>query len=214
VPTIGDGVTKVVLVPTTWDPGNETVYQTGYSGRPWADTRVSGKFNGTYDSSDSFWELLKPYKYISYTVNKSNAVTSSNVTASQIKKENEWVDLTVPWPTGGATGYFVYFIETDKRVRGYCNPAKGLEADGDVTKNFQFFIRPDYLYANRRIPMGITSSNGHLQVNPSSTAYREVIPVSYTDWENVASIMTARGVGSRPKLNYTGLNVSGISYKE
>jgi hypothetical protein len=209
VPHVGDGIYKIAVVPAT-NTFSESVYQTGYTGLKWAD-KSAGSYNGTHKNSFPKLSLAVGATY--YTVSKFGQA-AVNGTLSQVKKDNDWVDLTLPWPSGGITGYMVFFIEADGRVRGYCNPADGLEASGAVDKNFLFYIRPDYLYANRLLPMGTTSSNGHLEVNPSTTSYREVIPVSYTDWENVASIMTSRGAGQRPKLNYTGLDVSKIDYKE
>jgi hypothetical protein len=201
VPKIGDGVIQVVLVPVTGDTYSQTVYETGYTGVKWAT--YTGSYHGTH--LDEFKKLYPPSSGATYyTVSKFD----SQGTGAEIKRENEWADIDVPWPTGNVTGYHVFFIEADKRVRSYCTLKSAktddvLDATGDPDRNFLFFIRPDYLYANRLLPMGITKSDGYKEVDPAATAsVRQVIPISYTDWENVPSIMTSNGVGNRPKTNY------------
>jgi hypothetical protein len=201
VPTIGDGVVQVVLVPVTNDRYSEAVYKTGYTGVAWATSNDT--YHGTH--LNEFKKMYPPGANLYFTVSKFD----SQGTSAEIRRENEWADIVVPWPTGNVTGYHLFFVETDLRVRGYCTLRSSktsdvLDASGDPERNFLFFIRPDYLHANRLLPMGVTREDGYKQANSFGSPYsfRWVIPISYTDWENVPSIMTSAGIGYRPLTNH------------
>jgi hypothetical protein len=132
---------------------------------------------------DSFMEMIK----------QSPGVKTISV--ANFAAEKDWVDIAIDWPTGNVTGYHLFFIEGDGRVRGYANPGT---LDPAKDKNFLFFLRPDYLYDHYLLAMGTSKTNGYKQVDPSLTAFRRVIPIGYDSWNNTASVMKAKAVDAQP----------------
>jgi hypothetical protein len=130
----------------------------------------------------------------------SSTVTYYTVTEKDSGKaggEGDWMDVTIPRRD---KGYYIFFVEADNHVRSYCNaPTKPSPAYRYApSTEYLFYIDPDYLYTNRRLPM-----SGYMEVNPATgQSYSEVIPISYDDLNNLPSIMTSNGVGKRPKTNY------------
>jgi hypothetical protein len=123
-----------------------------------------------------------------------NASPNQYLTITKIDKTNEWADISIPWPSGGVTGYHLFFIEGDSRVRGYVNPG---QLDPDQDENFLFFLRPDYLYDNYRLWM-----KADKQVANTTSGALEVIPIGYDSNKNTASVMKSQGVGSQPRHDF------------
>ncbi|MDR0670047.1 MAG: hypothetical protein LBF95_08190 [Treponema sp.] len=176
-----DSVVQLVLVPVTSDTYPQAIHRTGH-------TRVQWAHQFMYKSQDpsrknSFMEWVKRFSGVKI------------ISIANFAKEKEWVDVAIDWPTGNITGYHVFFIEGDNRVRGYANPGT---LDPHKDKNFMFFLRPDYLYDNYLVPMGTTKADGYKEVNPAATPFRRVIPIGYDSWNNTASIMKSRGVSAQP----------------
>jgi hypothetical protein len=166
-----DYVSQIALVPVTNDNYDTTIRRTGHTKVQWAFG--SGTLGVT--KFKEFKEAYPQARYISIT---------------KLDKENDWTNVTIPWPTGNVTGYHVFFIEGDSRVRGYVNPGK---LDPKQSENFLFFLRPDYLYDNYRLWM-----NGYKQAAADSSGSLYVIPIGYDSYYNTASIMKTAGVGTRP----------------
>jgi hypothetical protein len=168
-----DKVVKIAVIPAR-ATFNDAIYATGHTGYAWAGT--SGN-DPTYSSNFVNWWGAE-YTPTYYTLSKN------------IYAENEWVDVTIPWPNGDVLGWYVYFFEGDNRVRGYVKPAA---LDPPRKHNFNFLVRPDYLYAN----------NYYLWMNEYKQAQEGtgslVIPIGYHSYDNTASIMKAVSVGSRPR---------------
>jgi hypothetical protein len=171
-----DSVSRIVLVAKRSNTYSEAIYRTGHTKEGWVPG--AGKLG---------LSTLTEFKKV-YPESGNPDVQYINVT--KIYKENDWVDVTIPWPTGNVTGYYVFFIEGDNRVRGYVNPPT---FDPDRDKNFLFFLRPDYLYDNLRMWM-----NGYKQAAPNSAGSLYVIPIGYDSYYNTASIMKPNKVGERP----------------
>ncbi|MDR2740675.1 MAG: hypothetical protein LBB98_00750 [Treponema sp.] len=178
-----DSINKIVLVPVISDSYDFLVYRTGYTGVKW----VTGSEDLTEEKK--FKERYPHAQY--YQLRKFDSVSPNPLTDI-----NDWADVTVDWPDGSVTGYYLFFIEGDGRVRGYANPGK-LAPNKD--ENFLFFIRPDYVYKQFLLPMGTYNSNGHTQVDPKTMSYHEVIPIGYSTYYNVSSIMKSMGVWKIPK---------------
>jgi hypothetical protein len=197
---VWDWVKQIVLVPVANDTYSETVHRMGYTGDKWATG--AGSQAGTAESEFAIlYPNNPPNKY--YT---TRFYTKDGEVTTTTWAENDWVDLVVDWPQGNITGYYMFFIEGDGRVRGYTNPG-GLDPKPHGDHNFLFFIRPDYLYENNRLPMGTAGSkNAHLEVDPAATPFLEVIPVSFDDYNNLPSLMLSDGVGKRPKTNYGSIS--------
>jgi hypothetical protein len=116
---------------------------------------------------------------------------------------NDYTDLELPWPTDGNTGYNLFLLEGDNRVRGYVNPGA---LDPPQKNNFLFYIDAQYVYDHYRLAMTMRSDykDGHLQADPNKTSeYKMVIPIGYDSYYNIASIMKAAGVGQRPTSDTT-----------
>jgi hypothetical protein len=170
-----DYVSQIVLVPRA-ETYSSVVYSTGHTGVKWADSFSYGGKDPSW--KNSFQEFLKQFP------------GSQTLTIAKLDKEGDYTDVTIPWPSGAYNGYNLFFVEGDSRVRGYVNPGK---LDPPKDKNFLFFLRPDYLYANSRIWM-----KGDKEAAPNSAGAVEVIPVGYNSNLNTTSIMKPAGVGKRP----------------
>jgi hypothetical protein len=176
-----DSVTQIVLIPVSGDTYPLAIHRTGHTRVQWANQFV---YKGQDPShKNSFMEWLKQFSGV------------KTISITNFAREKDWVDVAIDWPTGNITGYHIFFIEGDNRVRGYANPGT---LDPAKDKNFMFFLQPDYLYDNYLLPMGTTKTNGYKQVNPSTTAFRQVIPIGYDSWNNTTSIMKSRGVDTQP----------------
>jgi hypothetical protein len=176
-----DSVVQIALVPVSGNPHNLATSRTGHTKIPWAHQFLH---NGVDPSHrDSFMRWLTRYKGVKI------------ISIANFAKVKDWVDVTIDWPTGSATGYYLFFIEGDNRVRGYANPGT---LDPAKDKNFLFYLRPDYLYDNYRLSMGTTKANGNKQVNSLTTPHHRVIPIGYDSWNNTASIMKPMGVDNQP----------------
>jgi hypothetical protein len=176
-----DSVTQLVLIPVMRDNYTRAMHGTGHTKIQWAHQFVH---KGTDPSfKDSFMELLKQYP------------DAKTISIANFAKEKDWVDVAIDWPDGNVTGYHVFFIEGDNRVRGYVNPGT---LDPAKDKNFLFFLRPDHVYDNYLLPMGTTKTDGYKEVNPSTTAFRRVIPVGYDSWNNTTSIMKSKAENAQP----------------
>jgi hypothetical protein len=168
-----DYVSQIALVPTS-DAYSTAIQRTGHTKVRWATDTSSHKGAETKKVS----EFDKKYPdAVKYTITK-------------IDKENDWADITIPWPAGNVTGYYLFFLEGDGRVRGYVNPGK---LDPDWEFNFLFYLRPDYLYDSLRMWMST-----YKQASPNSSGSLYVIPIGYDSHDNTASIMKPKGVGQRP----------------
>jgi hypothetical protein len=170
-----DYVSQIVLVPVTNDNYGTLIRQTGHTTVRWAFG--SGKGGVTKKS-----EFMKEYP---------NAPPNRYLTITKIDKTNDWADISIPWPSGSVTGYHLFFIEGDSRVRGYVNPG---QLDPYQDENFLFFLRPDYLYDNYRLWM-----KADKQATSTTSGALEVIPIGYDSYKNTASIMKSQGVGSQPR---------------
>jgi hypothetical protein len=166
-----DYVSQIALVPVTNDTYGAAIHRTGHTKVQWAFG--SGKLGVT-----KFKDFKAAYPQAQY------------ITIAKLDKENDWTNVDIPWPTGNVTGYHVFFIEGDNRVRGYVNPGR---LDPDQDENFLFFLRPDYLYDNLRMWM-----NEYKQAASNSSGSFYVVPIGYDSYYNTASIMKPAGVGSRP----------------
>jgi hypothetical protein len=170
-----DYVSQIALVPRveTYSSG---IYSTGHTAVKWADSFTYGGKDPSW--KNSFQEFLKQFP------------DSQILTITKVDKEGDYTDITITWPSGAYNGYNLFFIEGDSRVRGYVNPGK---LDPPKDKNFLFFLRPDYLYANSRIWM-----KGDKEAAPNSAGAVEVIPIGYNSYYNTTSVMKPAGVGKRP----------------
>jgi hypothetical protein len=186
-----DSITRIIVVPIRDDRYNSTIYQTGHTGVQWA----AGTPDLTYYSHLKDFMQQYPQAKV-YTLNKSaSAGEGTGSTSNKLNADYDWSDVTINWPSGFVTGYYIFFVEGDDRIRGYTNPGHLSPAKAE---NFLFFLRPDYAY-KYLLPMGTTKDSGSMQVNPYTTTFRKVIPIGYQTWDNVSSIMKSVGVGNRPK---------------
>ncbi|MDR0731620.1 MAG: hypothetical protein LBF63_08125 [Treponema sp.] len=176
-----DSVVQIVLIPVTGDAYPPAIHRTGHTRVQWAHQFVYKARDPSH--KNSFMEWLKQFTGV------------KTITITNFAKEKDWVDVAIDWPAGNITGYHIFFIEGDNRVRGYANPGT---LDPAKDKNFLFFLRPDYLYDNYLLPMGTTKTDGYKQVNPSTTAFRQVIPIGYDSWNNTTSIMKPGAVDTQP----------------
>jgi hypothetical protein len=171
-----DYVSQIALVPVTSDPYSTAIHGTGHTNERWAFGTGSKKGVTKIDEFKT----------------SPNGIAATYYTlAKKLDSENDWVDITLPWPTGNVTGYRLFFIEGDSRVRGYVNPG---QLDPDQDENFLFFLRPDVLYNNYRLWMAKEK-----EVTEGSTDARKVIPIGYHSHDNTASIMKSQGVTKRPR---------------
>jgi hypothetical protein len=168
-----DYVNQIALQPVTSDAYSPAIRSTGHTKVQWAFG--SGKTGVTKKKEFVKSYLSPPNQYITIT---------------KIDKTNDWTDVTIPWPTGNVTGYNLFFIEGDTRVRGYVNPGR---LDPDQKENFLFFLRPDVLYNNYRLWM-----KADKQATDNTGGAIQVVPIGYNSYYNTASIMKAAGVGNQP----------------
>jgi hypothetical protein len=169
-----DHVSQIALIPVPAADSkhnyNDAIYRTGHTKIQWA-----------MDGND-----------ITHLANfkKTAPANTQYISICKLSKENDWTNVTIPWPANGVIGYYLFFIEGDGRVRGYVNPGK---LDPQRKENFLFLLRPEYLYDNQRMWMF-----GVNQVAPNSLGSLYVIPIGYHSYDNTASVMKAAGVGKRP----------------
>jgi hypothetical protein len=176
-----DSVTQLVLVPVTRDTYSQAIHRTGHTRVQWAHQFVYKAQDPSH--KNSFMQMLKQYSGV------------QTISITNFARDKDWVDVAIDWPAGNITGYHVFFIEGDNRVRGYVNPGT---LDPAKDKNFLFFLRPDLLYSDYALPMGTTKTDGYKVVNPLTTAFRFVIPIGYDSWNNTASVMKSKGIGAQP----------------
>jgi hypothetical protein len=173
-----DSVSQIALVPANRSSDSIsghsspfTVWQTGYTAEKWAE----GYDNPTWITKNRF----------------ANRWVNTGITYTTVdlpKGEWKYRDVAVPYPPAGKTGYYLFFIEGDSRVRGYCNPGK---LDPPIEDNFLF-----YLHADALSPIWLDSNN--YQRAQGTTGATPVIPISYHTTNNVSSIMKSAGVGNKP----------------
>jgi hypothetical protein len=163
-----DYVNRIVLVPRTSNYTN-TVYRTGHTKAQWA-------LNGTDPTFKAGFQKLYPNARY-YTIKK-------------LDKTGDWADISIPWPANSATGYDIFFIEGDSRIRGYANPGV---LSPPRKNNFLFFLYPEYLY-----PGYLMRMNGTKQADDASKVWPSVLPIGYDSYNNTASIMKSKGVGVQP----------------
>jgi hypothetical protein len=166
-----DYVSQIALVPVTGDTYGAAIHRTGH-------TKVRWAFGSGTGGVTKFAEFKKAYPQAQY------------IAITKLDKENDWTNVIIDWPAGNVTGYNVFFIEGDTRVRGYVNPG---QLNPDQDENFLFFLRPDYLYDNFRMWM-----NGYKRAEPNSSGSLYVIPIGYDSYYNTSSIMKEDQVGKRP----------------
>jgi hypothetical protein len=188
-----DSINQVVLVPVYNDTYSETVHVTGYTGVRW---NYSGKY---INSVAKFKEL--------YPDNGTNLYyTLSNNSAGDAGVEDDWADIVVPWPTGGVTGYYIFFVESDGHVRSYCKAATKPSSTWRYPpeSDFLFFIHPDDLFGKKLfVQMYAAKADGYKQAPVGIGVLTcEVIPIGYDDIDNVATIMLSNGVGNRLDPHY------------
>jgi hypothetical protein len=174
-----DYVSQIALVPVNVNYSN-AIYSTGRTKVRWAFG--SGKKGIT--TLSEFKKAAASFPGITYTG------------IAKLDKTNDWTDVTIEWPTdtkwpAGTTGFNIFFIEGDSRVRGYVNPG---QLDPDQDKNFLFYLRPAYLYDNYRLWM-----KADKQANANASDAFQRIPIGYDSNKNTASVMKAQGVGKQPR---------------
>ncbi|MDR2376611.1 MAG: hypothetical protein LBD96_09265 [Treponema sp.] len=186
-----DKIKQVVLVPVDNHTYSAAVLSTGYTGVRW-------NYTTKYISTVAEFKEM-------YPDNGSNRYyTLSTESAGDLGDEDDWADISVPWPAGNG-GYYIFFVEADGHVRSYCkastkpSPAWRYPAETD----FLFFIHPDTLYEYNRLPMYMSKADGYKRAPTDiGVSYQEVIPIGYDDIDNVPTIMLDNGVGNRLNPNY------------
>jgi hypothetical protein len=179
-----DSIKQVVLVLKNNSAYSGMPYSTGYTGAQWtpAGTDLTHK--------TAFEKVYPPSSTVRY-------FTVAAMEGGNLSSDWAHVDISVPWPAGG-TGYEVFFIEGDGRVRGYVTPGK---VDPPQNTNYVFFVNPEYLYTNGNF----MRMNGDKEAGPASS-YPEVLPLCDNTYKNQASVMKSQGAGNRPRHDTTGLN--------
>jgi hypothetical protein len=178
-----DTITRVILVPRTEYYG-EAVKSTGYTGRKWAD----GTKDVTYKSDFETYYLSALSSYQEYILSPGLA-------------DGEYKDISVPWPSNGATGYDVFFVEGDNRVRSYTNPWTYNPTLADrYNRNLLFHLDFSYVYDHFLLPM-----KGKLEATKGDVDALEVIPLYYSSYRNLSAIMKSTSVGSAPVADKTGI---------
>jgi hypothetical protein len=180
--TYTDKITRFVLIPRN-ESYSEAVKRTGHTSVQWAPKNES--YDYTYKS-----------KFEKYFLPQYPGFRDYDFSANPLE-DNQYVDIVVPWPTGGNTGYFLFFYEKDSRVRGYVNPWEWNPTGNARNKNLGFFLDFDYLFNNQLLPM-----KGNKQVVKGENGAVEVIPLYYNSYQNVGTTMKAQGVGTTPVPNY------------
>jgi hypothetical protein len=222
----GAEISRVILVPVYSDVFGEEVYQTGRTGIAWAEWTnpstgkaedLAGKDHGDDNKFYAYFTQKFKVKYphaIVYTFNKNGdgyfgvkekADATKFATPSRFGV-GYWGDMEMPWPPGIA-GFYIFAVENDGYVRSYCNPYGNLAPP--VGWNYLFYLKLQYVYDHYLLPMGLETTkngNGTKVVNRDTTAYKDVLPVSFESWHNVISILKSDGVGNPPKADYTGLS--------
>jgi hypothetical protein len=188
-----DKISTVILVPAT--ETDEGVRATGYTGRRWNYNSTPNYV--TFTEFKKLYPNTPPQKYYTTTFHS----------AGDTYDDDDWVDITVPLPPAGSTGYYIFFLESeDQHVRSYNDAKTQPPAEWRYypDTDFLFYIDPAYLYTNRRLPMYTATKEGYkLAPTNAGISYSEVIPISYDDCNNLPSIMSAAGVGNRLATDYT-----------
>ncbi|MDR2070820.1 MAG: hypothetical protein LBP81_05335 [Treponema sp.] len=190
-----DTITQIAVVPVMNDGYHEGVYRTGHTGKKW--TSLNGETPDETRRLKDFQAMYPQAQY--YPMQKSYGGTSS-----VLANDYNWADVTINWPAKSVTGYYIFFIEGDGRIRGYANPG---QLDPKKEENYLFFVRPDYVYKHFLLPMGTTIDNGSTEVNPKTTAYKEVIPIGYQSYYNLSSILKSTGVWGIPRFDQGNLTI-------
>ena len=107
-----------------------------------------------------------------------------------IKGKDKFKTLTeLDWPTDPDDGFLVFFVEGDKKTRGYCNPGAL-----DPAIQYAFYINPKALLDNGRLIWMIDNK----EVAEGTPGAELVLPIGYHTYYNTASVMKSQGVGKVP----------------
>jgi hypothetical protein len=180
-----DNITQVVLIPR--DASQSTILdahkRTGHYSVDWA---ASGKKDQTYKTE--FFNSYLPNRFgqqliLTPVVNMASA--------------GGYVDITIPWPPNYIAGFDVFFIEGDNRVRGYVSP---WELNPPKENNYIFYL--DFVYIANNF---ILSMKDDKEVPGGTPGSVKVVPIHYSSYRNVASIMKSGGLYSTPVPDYSDI---------
>jgi hypothetical protein len=181
-----DSIDHLVFVPVT-RTFNERISQTGHTKVQWSMigdvTKASVKGYTTWTSSQGAFET--------YTNQFTGVILTTGDFHTYLNSKNDYYDIDIPWPTGGNTGYNIFFLEHDGRVRGYVSPG---ELSPPQNKNFLFYLDVNYAYTYLRAAMGTSTKksdadHGSKLVQYTTTKFRYVVPIGYDSYYNTASIL-------------------------
>jgi hypothetical protein len=160
-----DSITQIVLQPADRSFSSDA-QRTGRTGIPWVTKKADRK-------KDAF--------------KAAHPAPSKYYTVSIPKKAYSYADVAIPY---SSTGYYLYFIEGDTNVRGYClsNLVDPPESD-----NYLFFLNPDFLYNSYSLWM-----NEDKEAAAGDKGAVKVIPIGYRSYYNTTSIMKSVGINKRP----------------
>jgi hypothetical protein len=167
-----DYISQIVLVPAS-STYNDEVKRTGHTAGKWAESYVK---DPTF--KDGFFAMFAGQGLWTITPSK------------KLDGTNDWADITLPWSD---TGWYVFFIEGDKRVRGYVSPGT---LDPPRSKNYLFYLNPAYLYNNSELTLLMKNEKA---VREGTAGALPVIPIGYDSYNNTASIMKFDGLDKRPR---------------
>jgi hypothetical protein len=161
-----DSITQIVLQPADRSFSTD-VQRTGRTGIPWVSKKADRK-KDTFKTAHP----EPPSKYYSISIPK---------------KAYSYADVAIPY---SSTGYYLYFIEGDTNVRGYCLSGNIDPAEAD---NYLFFLNPDFLYNSYSLWM-----KDDKEAAAGAGGAVKVIPIGYRSYYNTTSIMKSAGIGQRP----------------
>jgi hypothetical protein len=178
-----DSIEHLVLVPVNGSGYSERIKQTGHTKVRWSAVGADT------DKGYTKWTSSKG-AFETYT-NQFEGVILKGPYHKYLDATNDFYDVDIPWPTDGNTGYNIFFLENDGRVRGYVNPGK---LDPPQSTNFLFYLDVQYAWDHLRAAMGTSTkksdaNHGSKLVQYTTTAYRYVIPIGYDSYYNTASIL-------------------------
>jgi hypothetical protein len=161
-----DKLTYVALLPIQASY-SQAVRNSGYTGV---------QFTGSQDPS--FLSVFKKW-----------FPTATYYSTSNLYSEWTYVDITIPWPSAPNTGYYLWFVEGDNRVRGYSVTGKVAPPKSD---NYYFYLDAETVQ-HFVIPMV-----GLYETTAANAAGRMVLPIGYDTHANFSRILKSRGVGVVP----------------
>jgi hypothetical protein len=169
-----DTISQIALIPIT-PPFTLTpdIKSTGHTGKKWptvADTALSPR-------KTAWAKQFKDYTIIYKTVGIRGT----------------WKDIEIERPPVGYTGYYLFFIEGDSNVRGYCKPGSL-----DPKSMYCFYFYLDYESLS---PMWMVGKS-HMSSTASGASL--VVPIGYQSYQNTASIMKSVGPGNPVQHNLPG----------